>query len=219
MFDNLTDLPLCLGLNDQVYDVLKDAILQHKLQSGSKLDVNLLAKKWKISRTPVNDAIQRLMMEGLVSVIPRRGTFVASIALEDILQLLDVRLMFELRTAELIIENMRVEQLQELKQILITLDNLLQNATVDYIQYGQLDMEFHSLPVMWTNNQRLYQIYQAQNFQWYMTRVWKSSAGQMEHWAIFHAYESRSLDAVQQAITKHIEAGKASVIERNKKEF
>ena len=144
MFDNFTDLPLCLGLNDQVYDVLKDAILQHKLQSGSKLDVNLLAKKWKISRTPVNDAIQRLMMEGLVSVIPRRGTFVASIAVEDILQLLDVRLMFELRTAELIIENMRVEQFHELKQILITLDHLLQNATVDYIQYGQLDMEFHS---------------------------------------------------------------------------
>ena len=71
---------------------------------------------------------------------------------------------------------------------------------------------------MWTNNQKLYQIYQAQNFQWYMTRVWKSLAGQIEHWAIFNAYESRSLKAVQQAITKHIEAGKASVIERNKKE-
>ncbi len=53
-----------------------------------------------VSRSPVNDAIQRLTMEGLISVIPRRGTFIAKMDVKDILELMDVRLMFELRAAE-----------------------------------------------------------------------------------------------------------------------
>ena len=215
MFEQLTEFPQYLALNDQVYDVLKNAIIQHILPAGSKLDVNLLSKKWNISRSPVYDAIQRLMNEGLVSVVPRRGTFVASIAVKDVLQLWDVRLMFELRAAELIVENINEEQLNELKHILVTLDGLREDSKVDYIQYSKLDMELHTLPILWTQNQKLYQIYQAQNFQWYMTRLLKSSAGQAEHWEIFRAYEAGSLETVKRAITKHIEAGKSSVINLN----
>jgi DNA-binding GntR family transcriptional regulator len=105
MFEELPDLPRQSGLNDQVYEALKAAIVQHALPKGSRLDVNRLAKKWGVSRTPVNDAIQRLSVDGLVAVVPRRGTFVARMEVKDILDLMDVRLMFELRAAELTIDD------------------------------------------------------------------------------------------------------------------
>ncbi|KYZ75464.1 hypothetical protein AXX12_12140 [Anaerosporomusa subterranea] len=215
MFANLKDLPQYLGLNDQVYDVLKNAITQHTLATGCKLDVNLLAKRWGISRSPVNDAIQRLMIEGLVSVVPRRGTFVASIDVTDILQLMDIRLMFELRAAELVIGEIRREQMQDMKSILDKLEELLQSENLDFLQYSQSDLELHALPIIWTNNEKLYKLYQSQNFQWYMTRLGRSSAGHHEHWAIYKAYEAGDLAAVKQAVTHHIEAGKASVIKRS----
>lgn len=217
MFNKLQDLPQYLGLNDQVYDVLKAAITQNTLPTGCKLDVNLLAKRWGISRSPVNDAIQRLMIEGLVSVVPRRGTFVASIAVKDVLQLMDIRLMFELRAAELVIGDISAEQLSVMKAILIKLDDLLKNPNVDYLQYSKFDLELHALPLIWTHNEKLYKLYQSQNFQWYMTRLGRSSAGQQEHWTIFNAYEARDLAAVKQALTEHMEAGKVSVIQLGNK--
>ena len=116
MFEKMADLPQYSGLNDQVYEALRDAILQHILPAGCKLDVNLLAKRWGVSRTPVNDAIQRLMIEGLVSVVPRRGTFVTRVDVKDILESMDVRLMFEFRGAELIIGDITSENLDELKK-------------------------------------------------------------------------------------------------------
>lgn len=214
MICNLAALPKHLGLNDQVYDVLKQAILQHKLAAGYKLDVNELAKHWGISRTPVNDAIQRLTMDGLVSVVPRRGTFIARMEVKDVLELMDVRLMFELRAAELVMGQITSKQIREMKKLLTAIDKLTQAEKLDYIQYSKLDMEFHLLPITWTNNQKLYKIYQAQNFQWYMTRLVQSFAGQEEHWGIFHAYEAGALEAVKTAITDHIVKGKASVEQR-----
>ena len=216
MFDQLEELPQYLGLNDQVYDVMKSAILRHQLPAGSKLDVALLSQRWKISRSPVNDAIQRLLMEGLVSVVPRKGTFVATMDARDVLELMDVRLMFELRAAELVIHEISETWLQEMEAILHSLDLELQQAKVDIGQYSKLDLAFHALPVTWTHNQKLYKIYQAQNFQWMMTRLYKSFAGHAEHWEIFRAYQSRSLEAVRQAVGAHIEAGKIGVMDAYK---
>jgi DNA-binding GntR family transcriptional regulator len=216
MFEMLADIPQSLGLNDRVYEVLKGAITHHTLPAGHKLDVNQLAKRWGISRTPVNDAIQRLMIEGLVSVAPRRGTFVSSIDVQDILELMDIRLMFELRAAELVVGRIGVEELGRMRQLLQQMDELLSKRNVDYLAYSKLDLEMHALPILWTNNQKLYKLYQSQHFQWYMTRLGRSPAGKVEHWNIYKAYESGSLEAVKTAIARHIEAGKASVLELDK---
>lgn len=216
MFDNLEDIPQSTGLNDRVYDVLKNAIMHNTLPTGYKLDVNQLAKRWGISRTPVNDAIQRLMIEGLVSVVPRRGTFVASIDAQDILELMDIRLMFELRAAELVISRIGGQQLDEMRRLLQQMDELLKQKPVDYLQYSKLDLELHALPIIWTNNKKLSKLYQSQHFQWYMTRLSRSPAGKVEHWDIYRAYAAGSLEAVKNAVSRHIEAGKASVLELSK---
>lgn len=219
MFDNLTELPPHLGLNDQVYDVLKKAIIEQTLPAGCKLDMNQLAQRWGISRSPVNDAIQRLLAEGLVSVVPRRGTFVAHVDVKDILELMDARLMFELRAAELLVGRLDDRRLEEMQARLAAMDGLLKGAGVDYMNYSQLDMEFHSLPVSWINNDRIYKMYQAQNFQWYMTRLPKSFAGQAEHWEIFRAYKAGSLEGVRQALGRHVDASKANVAGSGKDNF
>jgi len=208
----LADLPPQLGLNDQIYDLLKSAILQHTMPSGCKLDVNQLAQRWRVSRTPVNDAIQRLMVEGLVSIVPRKGTFVASVEVKDLLELMDTRLMFELRAAELTVAHLSAERLSEMKNILLEMDELLKETDVDYVRYSALDLDFHFLPISWVNNSRMQKMYQAQNFQWYMTRLRKSSIGQAEHWQIYQGYESGSLKAATEALTNHIERGKASIL-------
>lgn len=62
-----------------VYDSLKSAIVELKLEPGAPLDEVTLAETFGMSRTPVREAMVRLSAEGLVTQLPNRNTIVAPI--------------------------------------------------------------------------------------------------------------------------------------------
>lgn len=72
------------NVREQVYARLKQAILNHSLAPGAQLLTKDLARQLKTSTTPVVQAILKLSEEGLVEVLPRRGTFVVQISKEDV---------------------------------------------------------------------------------------------------------------------------------------
>jgi DNA-binding GntR family transcriptional regulator len=65
-------------LADQAYEVLRQRILSRRLKAGERLSVPLLAQELGLSRSPVREAVQRLVSDGLGSERPRQGAFVAS---------------------------------------------------------------------------------------------------------------------------------------------
>lgn len=62
-----------------VYETLRASILDLTLLPGSPLDEMKLAEKFKLSRTPVREAMVRLAAEGLLTTLPNRNTIVAPI--------------------------------------------------------------------------------------------------------------------------------------------
>lgn len=230
MLEKLTDIPQVAGLNDRIYDALKEAIFKKILIPEQKIDVNALAVHWNVSRTPINDALQRLKAEGLVEVHPRKGTFVSGISTNDVLEQLQVRLMFELHAAELIAGKISGSQLNELKLLLVESEKLVNPIAqhdMDYITYCRLDIDFHTKPLVWTNNRQMLRIYQAQNFHWNMARVYydyalsKTTEGQKEHWDIYHAYEEGDIVAITASIRRHIESstrGIQRLVAKNKQQ-
>jgi len=62
-----------------VYDLLRDEILDLKLAPGSPIDEVQLAERFKMSRTPIREALVRLAGEGLIETLPNRSTMVANI--------------------------------------------------------------------------------------------------------------------------------------------
>ncbi len=69
----------------KAYSEILRMILAHELQPGQLLDVQEIAERMSMSSTPVRDAIRNLETEGLLHVIPRRGTFVKSFELGDLI--------------------------------------------------------------------------------------------------------------------------------------
>ncbi len=67
-----------------VYDALRRAILSLELLPGSSLDESQLCRQFKVSRTPVREALIRLSSEGLAELNPNRGAKVASIEFVDV---------------------------------------------------------------------------------------------------------------------------------------
>ena len=82
-------------ISDDVYQRLRDATFSGELASAQRLDIKRLAEEFGVSNHPVNEVLNRLALEGLVTVKPRSGTFVRTLTLPDIHHIVDARLMIE----------------------------------------------------------------------------------------------------------------------------
>lgn len=74
---NLRTQPV--STRDAVYMQLKEQILKLELVPGTPLSENETSLLFNVSRTPVRESFLRLAQEGLVQVLPQRGTFVSLI--------------------------------------------------------------------------------------------------------------------------------------------
>ena len=73
-----------LPLRDVVFNTLRKAILTGELKPGERLMEIHLADKLGVSRTPIREALKKLESEGLLHHFPSRGTFVASLSIQDV---------------------------------------------------------------------------------------------------------------------------------------
>jgi DNA-binding GntR family transcriptional regulator len=82
-------------LADRAYNAIRDRILTLQLPPGLPIDEDELIRELGIGRTPIREAIKRLALEDLVTVYPRRGTFVSDINITDLAQISDLRIQLE----------------------------------------------------------------------------------------------------------------------------
>lgn len=86
---------IVVSRRDQVYTILRQAIISSQLSPGELIRKEQLASQLGVSRTPVTEAISRLAGEGLVEIYPQTGTFVARLVMEKIETAQFVRLALE----------------------------------------------------------------------------------------------------------------------------
>src|ERR1700742_5155477 len=79
------------GTVQRVQEVIRDAIVRLDLPPGTAIDKAALCARLGVSRFPVSEALGRLAAEGLVEVLPQRGTRVARIDLADCRQAMFIR--------------------------------------------------------------------------------------------------------------------------------
>ncbi|MFY0989795.1 GntR family transcriptional regulator [Halomonas sp. C05BenzN] len=71
-------------------DALEDDIINGRRAPGERLDPEALCREFEVSRTPVREAIQQLVASGLVTVSPKKGTFVARVGLDQLIEMFEV---------------------------------------------------------------------------------------------------------------------------------
>jgi DNA-binding GntR family transcriptional regulator len=81
--------PLLAG---RVYEQLKRDILSCVLRPSQAVYEAELAQRYGVSKTPIREALNTLRREGYVHVVPRRGYIVAPISIQDVQQILSLRL-------------------------------------------------------------------------------------------------------------------------------
>jgi DNA-binding GntR family transcriptional regulator len=86
---------------EQAYFKLRDRIVTLKLPPGAALREDELMRELDIGRTPLREAVKRLELENLVTVLPRRGTRVTEVQIADIVHITELRAELEGTAAEL----------------------------------------------------------------------------------------------------------------------
>jgi DNA-binding GntR family transcriptional regulator len=129
------------SLRDRAYAEIKRRINRMDYRPGAYLNEAQISRTLKIGRTPVHQALDRLMLEGLVQVIPRKGVIVESISVDQIMQIIDVRLVNELYCVELAVERATAQELAGMRELLATAGPLIQAR--DRERLMNLDRAYH----------------------------------------------------------------------------
>ena len=133
------------GLKNQVYFALKDAITAMDIYGGDeppKLDERRLAEDLGVSRTPIREALSRLAQDGLVEMIPRRGTFVARKSKSEILEIISVWAALESMAARLATQNASDAEIGQLRKLFVTFEEKNEpRAHID--EYSDTNIRFH----------------------------------------------------------------------------
>jgi DNA-binding GntR family transcriptional regulator len=100
---------------------IADDILSGRIAPGAKLDEQMLAERFNVSRTPVREALRQLLGTGLVESIPRRGAVVTSFGPERLSQLYETIGELETLCARLAAQRMTAIERKELELALVPL--------------------------------------------------------------------------------------------------
>jgi DNA-binding GntR family transcriptional regulator len=123
---------------DLVRDRVRKAILDGDFEPGTQLRQDELAERYGTSRSPVREALRQLEAEGLVTIHPNRGAAVSSISLDDVLEMLEIRIALECRALRLAVPNMVDVDLEAAADILKSYD-----AEPHPRKWGEMNWQFH----------------------------------------------------------------------------
>jgi DNA-binding GntR family transcriptional regulator len=202
-------------LNDQVYASLKERLATRKLAPGEKLSLQELATAFGISRSPVQNALTRLVSEGLVEVKPHAGHFVKPLTVTVVEEAYEVREALELQAARRSVGSAGTQALAELRRLMErTLAMLDGRRIVDRRGYIRTNQAFHDHQVGLAGNALLVEIYRRLSVNALMERVLYGAVGNegdlaFEHVALVEAFEAGDLARAETAIRAHVDTGRS----------
>ena len=100
----------------RIYVELRQMAVDYRFRPGERINEVELAARLGVSRSPVREALQRLVTEGLITFQPNRGFFCRGFDVTEIVNLCDVRVLLEERAVVLACGKARDDELQSLKE-------------------------------------------------------------------------------------------------------
>jgi DNA-binding GntR family transcriptional regulator len=211
-------------LGDEVYRVLWQRILDRRLRAGEKLSDLRLSDELGVSRTPVREALQRLVQDGIARAEPNRGFYVASFAPEDVEEVYELRAVLEAMALKLAAPHLSPTELRQDLAEMERFEHLIDQATSreDLLQIAseflQSDRAFHRRLVERANRKRLATLVQGL---WAQIAVFQEAGSFLpslvrqsvaHHREIIHALLAGDVSTAVASLERHIHEVKGRVV-------
>jgi DNA-binding GntR family transcriptional regulator len=126
-----------------VEERLRNAIVDAEMRLGETLSEEALSEALGVSRTPVREALARLQLQGLVTIVPKKGTFVFAPTEEDVSELCVFRYMLETQALRECMSKARAAALGAMKDALAAMEAA--QAGGSRRDYARADTVFHEV--------------------------------------------------------------------------
>jgi GntR family transcriptional regulator, rspAB operon transcriptional repressor len=126
-----------------VTDSLRRAIVTLELAPGEVIDKGAICAQLGVSRFPVSEALSRLQTEGLVDILPQRGSIVSLVRIADVVEYMLIRKALEAEAVRVATANQTVGMIGDLQRNMSA-----QRAAAelgDRYDFHELDLEFHDV--------------------------------------------------------------------------
>lgn len=143
--DNMT-------FGDFVFETIRENIISWNIKPGTKISEKEISEALGVSRTPVREAFIKLAKEGIVEVIPQKGTFISYIDLDHVEESRFIRKALEVAVVRLAANQISNQYLEKLRETLEKQKISVKNK--DYEIFYELDEEFHRLIFLAVDKER-----------------------------------------------------------------
>ncbi len=196
------------NLDQKVYSILKDMIMERQLLPGQKISQEKLARDLGISRTPLIGALKFLEQDKLVESVPRRGFFVRLFSKEEMVYIFELREVLEglaARRAAAKVTDSQIIELNSFFQHFVKQKNIS-----DFKAYAREDRRFHNFVINVGAKEFLKSIllttniisfsYQVLNFE---GLIRPPNETIQEHLAMIEAIKERNSEAAEDLMRQH----------------
>jgi len=146
-----------LSISELTTNRLRESIVNGDLTLGEAVSEVKLSEILKVSKTPVRHALAQMKVEGLVTVIPQKGTYIFSLRYEDLIEFNEHRAIIERNALRFSFERNRSPLCINLEKIVDKMSKSRDDENQG--KYLRLDSEFHDVLVRYSGNHYLYESY------------------------------------------------------------
>jgi len=207
-----TRRPHFTKLKERVVRDLRNAVIKGRYAPGDRLVEADLCARYKVSRTPIREALNQLQTEGLVVIIPGAGAKIARLSRKNVFDIYDMLIIIESAACRLACGTIVDEQIAKLEEY----EFLFEQATSrnDHELIFQLNLRFHWLITEAANNPYLMET--RLNFRHLINRISRifpeipgqCAASMEEHKGILEALKARKGRLAEFLMYEHLEAAK-----------
>ncbi|MGI6097121.1 MAG: GntR family transcriptional regulator [Dethiobacteria bacterium] len=203
-------------LSTKISDELRHKIVTGKLKPGEGLTEKKLAEEFKVSRTPIREAIRQLETEGLVRLSPKKGAIVEGITGRDIEEIYTIRMMIEGLAARWAAERITREEAEKLRELIEFLEFFQGKGEVE--RMTDLDNKFHQLILEASKSKALK--HALRGFMYYAQQARITSIASpgraekmyAEHLRVYKAIVDRNPEEAEKAMQEHVMQARSNLL-------
>lgn len=203
-----------MGCNsEEMYQILHKEILNLTLKPGEFVSENVFCERFGVSRTPVRGVLQRLAGEGLVQIVPYKGTQVSLLNFDEIQQLIYLRIAVESMVLKDFIPACTPMLLEKIRYVIRKQAVLLQSDSFEQEEFYELDSRLHEIWFNETRNPLLWQTIQKAQIHYTRFRLLDIKQRQNmhdiyhDHERLFTMIENKKADEAEEYIRQHLYGG------------
>jgi DNA-binding GntR family transcriptional regulator len=192
---------------EQIYEHIKTMAMTFTIRPGERVNEVELARSLNVSRTPLREALNRLMVEGFLTRAHNRGFIGRPLDAKQVFDLYELRRALEASIVAIACERATDDELAELERFVKSSKDRPEDANASSLL--ALDEQFHERVARLTRNEEMVRAVKSINarihyFRWIDMQNGRRRYTQQEHMRIVKALKARDVPTAANLIEGHI---------------